>query len=153
MTLVLLFVHMAKKKRKIEDDETEGGAFSDLGHSTIQSVWGIILFLLSIFFIISAFNKAGIVGEKIHEWLSSFLGLGYYLVPLLLLILAMSFFADKERSFPTSKLVGSFIFFISGLGMFSMISENSGGFLGDLLIKPLIPLFDRPVTYIFLFGC
>lgn len=152
MTLVLLFVHMAKKKRKIEDDETEGGAFSDLGHSTIQSVWGIILFLLSIFFIISAFNKAGIVGEKIHEWLSSFLGLGYYLVPLLLLILAMSFFADKERSFPTSKLVGSFIFFISGLGMFSMISENSGGFLGDLLIKPLIPLFDRPVTYIFLFG-
>jgi len=149
---MLLFEHMAKKKRRIDDDETGGGAFSDLGHSTIQSVWGILLFLLSIFFIISAFGKAGLVGEKMYEWLSSFFGLGYYLVPLLLLILSMSFFADRERTFPVSKLIGSFIFFVSGLGFFSMLSDGKGGFLGDLIIKPLIPLFDRPVTYIFLFG-
>ncbi len=149
---MLLFGYMAKKKRKIDVDEAEGGAFGDLGHSTIQSVWGILLFLLSIFFIISAFGKAGLVGEKMHQWLSSFLGLGYYLVPLLLLILSMSFFADRERTFPTSKLIGSFIFFVSGLGFFSMLSTGRGGFLGDLIIKPLIPLFDRPVTYIFLVG-
>ncbi|MEI8062056.1 MAG: DNA translocase FtsK 4TM domain-containing protein [bacterium] len=147
---------MARKKRKDVDyndsEKSEKGAFSDLGHSTVQSVWGLLLFLLSIFFIISAFNKAGIVGEKIHEWLGSFFGLGYYLVPLLLLILSMSFFADRERRFPTSKLIGAFIFFVSGLGLFSMISENSGGFLGDLITKPLIPLFDRPVSYVFLVG-
>lgn len=149
---VLSFRNMARKKRKNDDEEKEGGTFSDLGHSTVQSVWGLLLFLLSIFFIIAAFNKAGLVGEKTHEWLSSLLGLGYYLIPLLLLILSMSFFADRESRFPTSKIVGSFIFFISGLGLFSMISETSGGIIGDLVTKPLVPLFDRPVSYVFLIG-
>ena len=143
---------MARKNKIEEDKKKENGAFKDLGHSTIQSIWGLVLFLLSIFFIISAFNKAGIVGYKVHEILSSLLGLGYYLVPLILLILSMSFFADKERSFPISKLIGSVVFFLSGLGFFSMISETSGGVVGDLVTRPLIPLFDRPVSYLILVG-
>lgn len=143
---------MARKNKIEEEKKKENGAFRDLGHSTIQSIWGLVLFLLSIFFIISAFNKAGIVGYKVHEILSSLLGLGYYLVPLILLILSMSFFADRERSFPISKSIGSIVFFLAGLGLFSMISETSGGIVGDLVTRPLIPLFDRPVSYLFLIG-
>jgi S-DNA-T family DNA segregation ATPase FtsK/SpoIIIE len=144
--------NIEKKRRREDTEKPTNGTFSDLEHSTLQSVWGILLFLLAIFFIVASFGKAGEAGNMVYSILKNLLGLGYYLIPLLLLVLSLSFFTDKDRNFPMSKLIGSVLFFVGGLGLFSMLSEDGGGIIGNLVTRPLISLFDRPVSYVFLIG-
>jgi S-DNA-T family DNA segregation ATPase FtsK/SpoIIIE len=145
---------MAKKdKRKSSaDTSSERPVFNDLQESTLHSVWGIILLVAAIFFLLAAFNIGGIVGIKTHLWLGALLGVGYYLVPILLVILSLSFFSDHNRRFPLSKSIGSFFFFFSGLGIFHLIKESSGGIIGKWVAAPLLKFFDVPTGFIFLFA-
>lgn len=146
---------MAKKDRR-KSSETSGGTrrivFKDLQDSTMQSVFGILFLVAVVFFLLSAFGKGGLVGGKTYEWLSNLLGLGYYLIPTLLLMLSISFFTEKERRFPLSKTIGSVFFFISGLGILSLIKVDSGGIIGNLISNPLVKLFEITNSYIILFA-
>ena len=145
---------MAKKDKKktLETSAPDKKIFKDLQPSTLQSVWGILFFVFGIFFLLAAFDKGGLVGLKLHEWLKAFFGLGYYLVPVLLFILSLSFFGNHERRFPLSKTIGSFLFFVSGLGIFGLISTDSGGIVGNVVANPLLKLFDTATSYIILFA-
>lgn len=146
---------MAKKEKKKalstgSGSRSKNPSASQLRESTLQSVWGISLFVISLFFILSAFEKSGPAGHMIYYWFSILLGYGYYLIPALLLILSLSFFGDKNTSFSRSKLTGSFLFILSGLGIFDLLKEGSGGWAGNILAKPLISLFDTTLSLIIL---
>lgn len=130
--------------------ESEGGILSDLQSETLQTVYGIILLVLSVFTLLSSLNKGGMVGTKLYDLFHYLLGIGYYLVPALLLILAISFFANHERRFPISKAVGSLLFLLSGLGIFHIISAETGGVIGRLVGNPLVSMFATTSASIFL---
>ncbi len=130
--------------------ESEGGILGDLQSETLQTVYGIILLVLSVFTLLSSLNKGGIVGTKLYDLFHYLLGIGYYLVPALLLILAISFFANHERRFPVSKAVGSLLFLLSGLGIFHIVSADTGGVIGKLVGSPLVNMFATTSASIFL---
>ncbi len=140
------------KKKKVSEEQLKLklNPLSNLKESTLQSVWGIILFVLCLFFLLAAFNKGGHVGTTIYEWFNGLLGFGYYLLPLLFLILAASFFGDGNRKFSLSKILGSLLFIFSGLGILDILKDQSGGTLGSLFSKPLVSMFDVPLTFIVL---
>lgn len=137
-----------EKRKEYKEKDLDEKKKIALKESTIKSVWGIVLFVVSIFFLLAAFGKGGIVGMKTYEILSSLLGYGYYLVPAILFILSLSFFGDQERSFPLSKTLGTILFVVSGLGLFQIISDGSGGVVGSFIATPLINLFDTAITSI-----
>ncbi|HEY1037689.1 MAG TPA: DNA translocase FtsK 4TM domain-containing protein [Candidatus Paceibacterota bacterium] len=149
---------MAKrdKKKNTRGTSADREAADSKGHgqgprlkeTTWKSVWGIALFVLSIFFLFAAFGSGGTVGQKLYEWLHSLLGYGYYLIPAILLMLSLSFFGDQERNFPPSKAIGSVLFVVSGLGIFHLVSAQSGGVVGALIANPLVTLFDYTVSFI-----
>ncbi len=144
---------MSKKDRKKAapvQSKSKNNPLNNLKESTVQSVWGIVLFVLCLFFLLSAFGKGGPAGRTVYGWFDSLLGYGYFLVPLLLLILSASFFGDRNRSFSLSKGLGSILFILSGLGIFDLISDTSGGIAGNILSSPLVSLFDRTVSFIIL---
>lgn len=146
---------MAKKERKkprSEESKLNLNPLSNLKDSTKESVWGIVLFVLSLFFILAAFGKGGSTGHFIHTQFGYLLGVGYYLIPTLLLILSASFFGDRDRTFSLAKSVGSILFILSGLGIFELISKDSGGSVGRIVTFPLISMFDVPISFIFLFA-
>ncbi len=149
---------MSKKDRKKTRDNPQPpiasklNPLANLQSSTKESVWGIVLFVLSLFFILAAFGKGGSSGYFIHEKFGTLLGIGYYLIPTLLLILSASFFGDRNRSFSVSKSAGSLLFILSGLGIFDLISDGSGGIAGNIVVFPLIRLFDTTISFIFLFA-
>ncbi|MBU3668654.1 MAG: DNA translocase FtsK [Candidatus Taylorbacteria bacterium] len=147
-------MYMAKreKKKSPDTDIKQSSKTSYLKESTWKSVWGISLFILSIFFLFAGFGGGGLVGTKVHDILSDLLGYGYYLIPAILLILSLSFFGDQERSFPPSKIAGTVLFIVSGLGLFELTSETSGGIVGALISKPLLQLFDYATSVITLVG-
>ncbi|MEI6479035.1 MAG: DNA translocase FtsK 4TM domain-containing protein, partial [bacterium] len=115
---------------------------------TIQSVWGIAMFVLAIFFLFASLNKGGSLGSAVFNALSGLLGLGYYLIPLIFIMLAIAFFGERNRKFYLSKSLGALLFLLSSLGVISLISLESGGFIGKMVAIPLVKLFDYPTSYV-----
>ena len=128
-----------KKGKDTEEDVSEGGI---LKSETLSWIFAIGFFVLSIFFILAAFNKAGFVGFKTYEIFSMLFGLGYFLMPIVGLILAISFAKSVKHSVNAAKFIGAGLFFVASLALLDLAFKERGGFIGNLLHQPLVKLFD-----------
>jgi len=113
-----------------------------LKDETRSTIIAIVFFVLAIFFIMAAFWKAGPVGNFIHTWLSLLLGYGFFLLPLLFVLLGVSFMRTVGLHIATRIVVGSVLFVLSGLGTLAMFSQTAGGIFGGFIMSPLVKLFD-----------
>ena len=123
---------------------------SQLSDETKQAVFGIIFFVLAVLSILASFHKSGMVGNKIYDISARLLGVGYFLIPLLFLLLGISFLRAKKRELNWLKISGIIIFFISGLGAIGVIWTKKGGVIGNVISSPLIKLFDFYTSIIIL---
>jgi S-DNA-T family DNA segregation ATPase FtsK/SpoIIIE len=125
-----------------------------LKNETKQGIFAITFFVIAILFSLAPLEKAGIVGEKTYFILSYLLGVGYFLVPLLFLLLSISFLINEERVFNKLKIIGGGLFFVSSLGIIDAVSRTyfvaKGGLLGKFISVPLLKLFGFSATIIIL---
>ncbi|MCR4306469.1 MAG: DNA translocase FtsK [Candidatus Yonathbacteria bacterium] len=139
---------MAKKRVK---SEVKNGFFRDLKEETRHSVFAIIFFALAIFFVLSAWSKSGVVGAYTFKILETLLGLGFFLLPLILGILGVSFLRSIRPELVVAKAIGAILFFLSGLGLTAILfKDNSGGIIGSFVASPLVKFFDIYVSLLFL---
>ncbi|KKU88964.1 MAG: translocase FtsK protein [Candidatus Yanofskybacteria bacterium GW2011_GWA1_48_10] len=96
--------------------------------------------VLSIFLMMGAFGLAGQVGTVVYDWLSYLFGFGYYLLPAVFLLLAISFLREQERDFAMPQIFGSLVLFLSSLGLVNLFSDK-GGIIGNFVSKPLDSYF------------
>jgi DNA segregation ATPase FtsK/SpoIIIE, S-DNA-T family len=120
-----------------------------VSRETLNTITGVLSLLLAIFLTFAAFGKAGRVGTITYEGLFYLFGIGYYLLSIVFLLLAISFIQNREREFALPQFFGSFLLFVSALGLVNLISSN-GGFIGDFISKPLTSLFDTYLSAIVL---
>ena len=140
---------MAKKKNKSGGYVQRDKKFKD---ETIQSILAIGFFIFAIFLILSAFTKAGYVGEKTFWFFELLFGVGYYLLPLSLMILGIGFFKNLDQKFSYTKIIFTLVFFIASLGLIEIGSNNSGGKVGIMISGPLISLIDVYASVLVLVG-
>lgn len=136
-------------KEKEKESEEKVGFLKAIKQETTEGIFAIIFILLSIFLGLARFGKAGIVGEKIYEWLTFLIGVGYYLLPVILLGLGVSFIKSLSHNLAIPKIISSGIFTLAGIGLIDLWFEK-GGLIGSLLSEPLIRLFDYWFATIFL---
>lgn len=129
---------MAQRK----SSRSKSGSWIDLKEETVQGIVAILFFVAGILFVLAAFGKSGVVGNRVYEASSYLLGIGYLLLPILCFMLGVLFWKTLDRSFPITKVVGSFIFFLSGLGLLNLVVPSGGGKLGLWLSTPLVKFFD-----------
>ena len=146
---------MAKKFKKETkeiggDKNGNGNLLSQISAETKQAVFGIIFFVLATLSILSSFHKSGVVGNKIYDALAKLLGIGYFLIPFLFLLLGISFLRSKNRKLGWLKILGILIFLISGLGAIGVVWSNKGGLIGNFISSPLLKLFDFYTSIIIL---
>jgi len=138
---------MVKKQKKIEKESIFDGVASEVKHSILS----IFFIALTVFFVLSPLGKAGIVGDKVYEWLHALFGIGYYLLPLLLTILAISLIKNSRPKLARITILASLLFFISTLGIVTLIGKNNaGGWVGGMIEEPLVKFFDVYITFVFL---
>ncbi|MEX0919434.1 MAG: DNA translocase FtsK [Parcubacteria group bacterium] len=142
---------MARKSRKKARDWEEGrtSLFAFTSKETLNTILGVFSLVLVTFLLLGSFGLSGTAGTVVYEWLTYFFGIGYYLLPLVFLLLAISFFQERERSIALPQLLGSLLFFLSSLGLVDLVSSD-GGVVGALLSNPLAGLFDIYVSAIIL---
>lgn len=126
---------MGRKKKKKE------GFFSSMREETVETIMAILFFVIAILLLLASFGQGGLVGEKTSQFGTFLFGIGFYLIPIILIMLGVSFFREIKKNFATPKIIASFILFISSLGLVSLVFEK-GGIAGALISKPLVSLFD-----------
>jgi S-DNA-T family DNA segregation ATPase FtsK/SpoIIIE len=127
---------MAKKRKRNKTKKELG-----LKEETIHTIAAITLLAIGLLFILAPLNLAGLVGNKIFDWLSTFFGIGYFLFPILALLVAYALMRAVEIAFNGLRMWSSVVFFLAGLAIIQ-ISLLEGGIVGKFLSAPLIQLFD-----------
>lgn len=137
---------MAKKSKKKKDkerdpDSNEGSP--GLRKETVRAILAVLMFVVAVFFVLAAFELGGVAGAYSYEWLSKLFGAGYFLIPLVLLLIGSSLFRSLDNSFNKVHVAGAFLFFIAGISLVGLLSDgNGGGLIGGWVSHPLEWLFD-----------
>ncbi len=134
---------MTRDRKKNRDHHWSGGGgiFKLISRETAGGILGVLSLVLSLFLLLGSLSLAGRAGDLIYEWLSYFFGIGYYLLPVVFLLLAISFFQNREQNFALPQSLGSLVLFLSALGLINLFSK-SGGIAGNFISQPLNALFD-----------
>ncbi len=152
---------MAKNDNKNQKKNNGNGhsinVLKELKQDTAHAIIAILLFVISIFFLLSAWQtglplhgRAGPVGDALYSFFSYLLGLGYFLIPIVLILLGISFWNEPEKRFSSLRVVGGLLLFLSGLGLISLYSYEQGGIVGKIIAEPLVKLFDVEASAILL---
>ena len=106
---------MASQKKEIKNKERNHDQYERRKHlkdETLQSIFAILSFIVGIFLLIAAFQKAGVAGNKIYSAFHYLFGVGYYLLPILSFIMGIVFIRTIERTFSYTKIIAAFFFFV-----------------------------------------
>jgi S-DNA-T family DNA segregation ATPase FtsK/SpoIIIE len=147
-----------KKKPRGKDSYDERDPM--LREETVRVIYALLFFIIAAFLVFSAIGKngmAGPIGDDTYEALHYLLGVGYFLLPILLCFLGIIFLKSLKKSLNWLKVISSFIVLFSVLGIISILfKDNSGigqgGFVGNIISDPLLKLFDFWVSLLFLSG-
>jgi S-DNA-T family DNA segregation ATPase FtsK/SpoIIIE len=127
-----------KQKRKVE-----------LKDETRHSIWGISFFVIAIFSVLSIFKMGGIAGDFFKNVFLSFLGWGYYLLPIILGAVGISFMRKGRPEVATMHAIVGTTSVLSILGIADVFTNGSGesldisigGYLGSMVAWPFVKLF------------
>jgi len=120
---------------------------------TAQGVLAVLFFAAGLTLIFAAFGSAGSGGKMLYEGLVRFVGVGFYLVPVLLFVISAGFLRALRGLFPFRKTVGAFVLFLSGLGITQLVFPGEGGWLGKTITAPLMDAFDVYISIVILATC
>jgi DNA segregation ATPase FtsK/SpoIIIE, S-DNA-T family len=141
---------MARNRKKRMREEKNGGSiFKLISQETASGILGVLSIVIAVFLLLGAFGFSGKAGNLAYQWFSYLFGIGYYLIPLVFILLAISFLQRQERNFATPQILGSLLFFFSALGLVNL-SPADGGVAGNFISGPLSSLFDVYLSAIIL---
>jgi S-DNA-T family DNA segregation ATPase FtsK/SpoIIIE len=146
---------MSKKNKIKSTISLPDNPLKKLAQKTKHSILAVVFFVLAILSILASLDLSGLVGEKlfnIFTWLS---GVGYFLLPIIFIMLSISFLKQEEREFSGLKTTGAILFFVSGLGIISSLAKilewtRDGGHIGKTISQIFIWLFGSTATLIIL---
>jgi S-DNA-T family DNA segregation ATPase FtsK/SpoIIIE len=133
-----------KKDKKKDNDE---GFVNALKKETAEGITAIVFIIIAIFLGLARFSKAGVIGDLTYKGLTWLFGIGYYLIPIILVILGVSFIKSLRHNMAWPKLVGGSLMFLTGLGLIDLLVEQ-GGIIGGILNFPLLKLFGVTMAYV-----
>lgn len=143
---------MAKKsKKKTRKKIEKEPLFDDLSSQAKQAIGAIGFVVLGIFFTLSLFEFAGMVGEWTNYVLHTLFGGGAYLAPFVcgFYVYALLNPKDDDRV-SASKIFGIALLFITALALLELSKEGAGGYAGLMIEAPLYYLMKGPATGVFL---
>ncbi len=142
-----------KRKANRDDfDEDEVSLGTHIRQETKYGIYAIITFVVAIFFILAAFGGAGPVGNTLYSFLKKLVGIGYVLVPAILVLLGITFLRTKRPDIGVMHAIACIILLIGSLGIIDIVSgaRHAGGYLGFWGAFPFLSLFGTTVSILFL---
>jgi len=135
-----------KESKKIDRKSKKKVPLKD---ETRESIWGVIFLVLGLIILLSMFEMAGVVGDFIYSNLYAFLGFGYFLIPIIFVIIGISLMRKGELDIAKIHAISLVLVLLSSLGIMDFASNGSGtsevitygGYLGSIVAWPMLRLF------------
>jgi hypothetical protein len=147
-----------KDKRGKKDAEMEPGFFTPtLKEETKHGVISVICLVLAFFFLLASWHGAGAAGDTTYNALYRLFGTGFFIIPLSLVLLGISFARSIKPNLMSLRLIAGLIFFLAALALVGFLAPSpdstlvNAGFLGRLIASPLNKFFGF-YSLIFLLG-
>src|SRR3989344_3228220 len=118
---------------------------------TARSIYAVLAILATLLFLVAPIVQAGVAGKLLYETLSGFFGVGYFLIPLSLMLFAIGLMREKETGASGTRLLGATVLFLAGISVLSIVNE-SGGIAGHWVGTPFVFLFDTGFAVVILGG-
>ena len=137
-----------KGKKKFNEKSSSG-----LKTQTKHGIIAIVFFVLAAFFLMAKFAVAGPVGILTNQEVQLFFGIGDILLPILFLLLGISFIKSEVPDIGWTRTLSGILFLLSSLGMIDIASgagNHKGGLIGEILSTPFVALFDVYASMVFL---
>ncbi len=142
----------SKEKNQTEEMEEKRGF---LEPEIKNSIVAITLFVITILLFLSAKGLAGPVGVFVYRIFSFLLGLGYYFLPIALLLLVYRYFKASlyHFSFNLTSFLGVFLALFSFLSLIDIFSPLKGGLIGRIggILKNYFGVYASVIVYFALF--
>jgi len=130
-----------KKTKKISTDYSKKPLF-DLEDQTKKAILAILFFSFAIIILLSIWHKAGPFGELVFRSFNYLFGWGYFVLPLVFLMMAFEFLKSRRKHIYFATIFGAFLLFISILGILEMsFSNNYAGLAGYVVAVSLNKIF------------
>jgi len=144
-----------KKVKKIKEKrgstESKDSWYDGLKEETKHSIFAVISLVFAVFFTLSAFGNAGVIGKSIYNIFETLFGAGFFLLPVVFFLAAILLLSSVRPNFLSHTLIGGILFLVSGLGIIDIVLQNKGGGLvGYFVSWPLLRLFDFWLSFIIL---
>ncbi|RJQ34788.1 DNA translocase FtsK [Candidatus Parcubacteria bacterium] len=136
------------KKRDAKQSDTV--AVPSISSGALRSVSAVFLLAIAVFLVLALIGTGGAIGASVYNLLFSLLGVGYLLLPLSFLFLAVIIFQSFEKKFGAIQIVSVSVFLIASLGLVNLMFPGRGGIVGGLISNPLVAGLDVAATAIFL---
>jgi S-DNA-T family DNA segregation ATPase FtsK/SpoIIIE len=122
----------------------------ELKDETRQTIWGVGFIFLALFILLPVFKIGGSLGGYVYSILNSFFGLGYFLLPVILAFIGISFLRKGGVEIARLHMITASAVFLSTLGIMDIASNGGGpteivtygGFLGGIVAWPFVKLLD-----------
>ena len=145
---------MAKKQKPFFAKATQGkekeGFSKKIKQETKNGIFSVISFVVALFFMLSAFGKAGPAGLFFFDILTYLFGLGYYLLPIICILLGSSFFKSERPNIGVWHVLSSIFILLASLGIIDIVKKGAGGTVGAVASYPFVKLFGTYTSTIFL---
>lgn len=139
-----------RKRKKRNDTEEIGPVTRSVSSEALRGVWAVFFIAFAGFLVLSQLGGGGTIGSAVYGGLSWLLGVGYFLLPLSLVLLAILVFRSFERRIGWVQFSSMGVFLVASLGLINIAAPGRGGILGTGVSRPIEAGFDTTATVIFL---
>lgn len=144
----------SKRKKKEKNPINLKAPSLDVKTETAKSIYGVLSIIVAGLFLLAPMGIGGRLGEWVYEALgaSGLFGLGYFLIPLVFIALAIGFFRQNpETGWGGTRIIGAALLFFAGISILALVGDQ-GGIAGKFIASPFIYLFDYAFSFIILTG-
>ncbi len=138
------------KKRKSRKKSAPAKPQHSLPSGFWSQVGAVFLITLSLLLIIAWFGVGGPVLEWINMAALNTVGYAMYLLPVLLIYIAVEIFRSEENRLPLVMKFAAVLVIVWLAGLFGLLKTEArpeaGGFLGDLANTAMLAMVDPPVA-------
>lgn len=135
---------MGRKPKKEKKEENKL-----ISYEIKKSIISVLVFAFALIFLLSLLGQAGIVGDYIDNVMGLAFGTGRYLLPFVMIYLAIVYFKSEDHSRLYLTLFGSFVFYCSFLGLMHSFKDQTdflqvanagkgGGYIGFIFAYPAV---------------
>lgn len=104
-----------------------------LSLDTRKSIAAILTIGVAVLLVLAQLGKAGPVGQIAYSGLDNLFGWGYYLLPLMSVVVALVFLIGQQQQFLSTTFIGALFVILFGLGIIDIIFPTNGGVIGNII--------------------